>query len=50
MEHDGNLLVILVIRCVNFPDSPVATSDWQIDRKNVSFRQANSNISFTGTT
>jgi len=35
MERDGNLLAILVIRCVNFPDSPVATSDWQIDGKNV---------------
>jgi hypothetical protein len=38
MEKDGNLLVILVIRCVNFPDSPVATSDWQIDGKNVQLR------------
>lgn len=35
MGKDGNLLVILVIRCVNFPDSPVATSDWQIDGKKI---------------
>ncbi len=32
---DGNLLVILVIRCVNFPDTAIPTSDWQIDGKNV---------------
>jgi hypothetical protein len=35
MEKNGNLLLILVVRCVNFPDSPVATSGWQIDGKNV---------------
>jgi hypothetical protein len=35
MEKDGNLLLILAIRCVNFPDTAVATSDWQIDGKNV---------------
>ena len=35
MEHDGNLLVILVIRCVNFPDTSIATSGWQIDGKDV---------------
>jgi hypothetical protein len=33
--HDGNLLVILVIGCVNFPDTPIVISDWQIDGKNV---------------
>jgi len=31
MGNDGNLLVILVTRCVNFPATPVPTSDWQID-------------------
>ena len=35
MEHGGNLLMILVVRCVNFPDTPIATSDWQIDGKEV---------------
>ena len=35
MAPDGNLLVILAVRCGNFPDSPVATSDWQIDGKDV---------------
>jgi hypothetical protein len=35
VEKDGNLPVILVLRCVNFPDSPVATSGWQIDGKNL---------------
>lgn len=35
MERGGNLLVILVIRCVNFPDTPLAISDWQIDGKTV---------------
>jgi len=34
-EPDGNLLVILVVRCVNFPNTPIATSDWQIDGKDV---------------
>jgi len=28
---DGNFLVILVTRCVNFPDTPIPTSAWQID-------------------
>jgi hypothetical protein len=37
-EKDGNLLVILAIRCVNLPDTPVATSDWQIDGKNLQLR------------
>jgi PKD repeat protein len=32
---DGKLRVIISIRCVNFPDTPIATSDWQIDGKNV---------------
>jgi flagellar biosynthesis GTPase FlhF len=31
--NDGNLLVILVTRCVNFPDTPIPISDWQIDGK-----------------
>ncbi len=35
MGRDGKLPVILVIRCVNFPNSPIPTSDWQIDGKNV---------------
>ncbi len=35
LEKDGHLLVILVTRCVNFPDTAVRTSDWQIDGKNV---------------
>ena len=30
---DGNLLVILAIRCVNFPDTPIPAADWQIDGK-----------------
>ena len=30
---DGNLLVILATRCVNFPDTPIPTSAWQIDGK-----------------
>jgi hypothetical protein len=34
-ENDGNLLVILVIRCVNFPNTPIPTSNWQIDGKDV---------------
>jgi hypothetical protein len=34
-EAGGNLLVILVVRCVNFPDTPIATSKWQIDGKEV---------------
>ena len=34
--NDGNFLVILVIRCVNFPDTPIATSDWEIDGKKLS--------------
>ncbi len=33
--NDGNLLVILATRCVNFPDIPIRTSDWQIDGKAV---------------
>jgi len=33
--RDGNLLVILATRCVNLPDSPIATADWQIDGKGV---------------
>jgi len=35
MEHGGNLLVVLVIRCVNFPDTPIPAADWQIDGKAV---------------
>jgi hypothetical protein len=31
--NDGNFLVILVTRCVNFPDTPIPISDWQIDGK-----------------
>jgi hypothetical protein len=31
--NDGNLLVVLITRCVNFPDTGIATSDWQIDGK-----------------
>ena len=34
-EKDGNLLVILVTRCVNFPDTAVPTSYWQIDGKRI---------------
>jgi len=33
--NDGNLLVILATRCVNFPETPIPTADWQIDGKNV---------------
>jgi PKD repeat protein len=35
MEQGGNLPVVLVIRCVNFPNTPIATSDWKIDGKDV---------------
>ena len=35
MGTDGNLLMILVTRCVNFPATPIPTSDWQIDGKDV---------------
>ncbi len=35
MGKDGNLLVILVTRCVNFPDTPIRTSAWKIDGKDV---------------
>lgn len=37
MQPDGKLLVTLAIRCVNFPDTPVATS-WQLDGKDVQVR------------
>jgi hypothetical protein len=30
-EQNGNLRVILATRCVNFPDTPIVTSAWQID-------------------
>jgi hypothetical protein len=33
--RDGNQLVILATRCVNLPDSPIATADWKIDGKGV---------------
>ena len=36
--NDGNLLVILTTRCVNFPNTPIPTADWQIDGKNVQVR------------
>jgi len=29
----GNVLVILAIRCVNFPVTPIVTSNWRIDGK-----------------
>jgi hypothetical protein len=32
---DGNLLVILATRCVNFPDTTIPTANWQIDGKEV---------------
>jgi hypothetical protein len=32
-SNDGNLLVILATRCVNFPDTPIPTLEWQIDGK-----------------
>jgi len=35
MGKDGRLLVILVSRCVNFPDTVIPTSGWQIDGKDV---------------
>jgi PKD repeat protein len=31
--NDGNLLVVLIVRCVNFPDTAIPNSDWQIDGK-----------------
>ncbi len=34
-SNDGNLLVVLATRCVNFPDTPIPTSDWRIDGKDV---------------
>jgi hypothetical protein len=30
---DGNTLVVLAIRCVNFPVSPIVTTSWRIDGK-----------------
>jgi len=30
---NGNVLVILAIRCVNFPVTPIVTSNWRIDGK-----------------
>ena len=36
--NDGNSLVILVTRCVNFPGIPIPTSDWQIDGKETHVR------------
>jgi hypothetical protein len=30
---DGNLLVILAIRCVNFPETPIVTSSWEVNGK-----------------
>jgi len=33
--NDGNFLVILATRCVNFPDTPIPTANWQIDGKDV---------------
>jgi len=30
---NGNVLVILAIRCVNFPLTPIVTSNWRIDGK-----------------
>ena len=35
MGNDGNFLMLLVTRCVNFPNTPIPTSDWQIDGKDV---------------
>jgi hypothetical protein len=32
--NDGNFLVILIARCINFPNTAVPTMDWQIDGKN----------------
>jgi len=31
MGNNGKFLVILATRCVNFPDTPIVTSSWQID-------------------
>ena len=28
---NGNLLLVLAIRCVNFPETPIVTSNWRID-------------------
>lgn len=33
--NDGNFLVILVARCINFPGLPTPPTDWQIDGKDV---------------
>jgi PKD repeat protein len=33
--NDGNFLVILVARCINFPGLPTPPTDWQIDGKAV---------------
>ena len=35
MGNDGNVLMILVTRCVNFPATPIPTSNWHIDGKDV---------------
>jgi hypothetical protein len=34
-QQDGRVRVILSIRCVNFPETPTPTSNWQIDGKDV---------------
>jgi hypothetical protein len=36
--HDGNLQVILTTRCINFPETPIPTADWQIDGNSVKVR------------
>jgi hypothetical protein len=38
LGKDGNILVILATRCVNFPETPVVTSNWHIDGKDVQVR------------
>ncbi len=44
---DGNLLVILVTRCVNFPDTTIPTADWQIDGKGVHVQAGRVRLSLT---
>jgi flagellar biosynthesis GTPase FlhF len=44
---DGNVLVTLVTRCVNFPDTPLPTSDWQIDGKRVQIEASRIRLSLS---
>jgi len=46
-EPNGNVLVILAIRCVNFPVTPITTSNWQIDGKDFQISSGRIRASFS---